>query len=67
MRVDTANLLQIRQLGVDALYRELGPVAMIRFFQQYDTGRGDYSVERNGWLDNISVEEIAEKANAGRK
>ncbi len=67
MRVDTANLFQIRQLGAEALYRELGPVAMIRFFQQYETGRGDYSVERHEWLDNISVEEIAEKAAAGRK
>ncbi len=39
MRVDAANLLQFRLLGVEALYRELDPVAMILFLQQYKTAR----------------------------
>ena len=38
--------------------RELGPVGMIRYFQQGNTGSGDYTAERHAWLDGISIEEI---------
>lgn len=42
----TATLDDIRQAGIEALVRELGPVGMIRFLQQFETGRGDYTAER---------------------
>lgn len=42
----TATLDDIRRAGVEALARELGPVGMIRFLQQFETGRGDYTAER---------------------
>jgi hypothetical protein len=31
---------------------------MIRFLQQFETGRGDYSKERHAVLDELSVDEI---------
>ena len=36
----------IRKLGIEAITKELGPVGMIRFFQQYELGYGDYTKER---------------------
>lgn len=62
MNIDNTDLNQIRRLGIEILNRELGPVVMIRFFQQYEKGYGDYSKERHEWIDKISIEEIAEKA-----
>ena len=61
MNIDPTDLFQIRQLGLEVLSHELGPVAMIRFLQQYETGTGDYSKERHQWLDKITIDDIAEK------
>ena len=62
MNIEPTNLFQIRQLGLEVLSRELGPVAMIRFLQQYEIGTGDYSKERHQWIDKLTIDDIAEKA-----
>jgi hypothetical protein len=59
--VSKMTLEEIREAGMQALIRELGPVGMIRFMQQFETGSGDYSVERHKWLDGMSIEAIVEK------
>jgi hypothetical protein len=59
MNIAEMTLEEIRQHGIDALARELGPVGMIRFLQQFETGKGDYTAERHQWLPN-DVEAIAE-------
>ncbi len=64
---ESANLYQIRQRGVEILNRELGPVATIRFLQQYEVGIGDYSIERHQWLDKMNIDDIAEAARKRRK
>jgi hypothetical protein len=61
MNVRTMTLEQIRLTGLEVLARELGPVGMVRFLQQFETGRGDYSVERHGWLDQLDVQTVAQK------
>ncbi|KOR32428.1 hypothetical protein TI05_07355 [Achromatium sp. WMS3] len=63
MLVNTTNLYQIRQTAFEVLNRELGPVAMIRFLQQYESGYGDYSKDRHQWIDNFSVADIVENMN----
>jgi len=45
--VKTMTLEEIRESGLKALDRELGPVGMVRFLHQFETGFGDYSVERH--------------------
>lgn len=56
-----ATLDEIRQAGVDALLRALGPVGMVRFLQQYTRGHGDYTRDRQEWLGNESVDELGER------
>jgi hypothetical protein len=51
---------QIRVAGLEALAQQLGPVGMIRFLQQFELGRGDYSVERHAWLAAQDVKTIME-------
>ncbi len=67
MSVQPMTLEQIRLAGLEALARELGPVGMVRFLQQFETGRGDYSVERHQWLDKLDVRTVAEKIQQRRK
>ena len=40
----------LRQAGLDALRRDLGAAGMVRFLQQFEMGRGDYTAERWQWL-----------------
>jgi hypothetical protein len=67
MSQQTMTLEQIRQTGIDLLARHLGPVGMIRFFQQSETGQGDYTTERHQWLGNKDVKTLAEEIIAKRK
>ena len=61
MDTQMMTLEQIRSAGLEALVRELGPVGMIRFLQQFDNGKGDYSKERHKWLDKLDVMTVAKK------
>ena len=48
----------VRRLGIDALTEKLGPIGMIEFMRQFDSGYGDYTKERHAWLDNLTIEDI---------
>ena len=48
----------IRRLGIDALTEKLGPIGMIEFMRQFDSGYGDYTKERLAWLDNLTIDDI---------
>ena len=67
MNVQTMTLMQIRSAGLAALARELGPVGMVRFLQQYETGKGDYSRDRHEWLDDLDAKTIANEMLESRK
>ena len=58
MNAATMTQEEIRQQGIAALAQQLGPVGMIRFLQQFESGHGDYSVERHQWLSD-DLETIA--------
>lgn len=60
MSMHSPTLEEIRRMGIEALARELGPVGMVRFLQQFEGGEGDYSVERRSWLGSPGVRELAE-------
>jgi hypothetical protein len=55
------TLEQIRTRGLEALSRELGPVGLVRFLQQFETGHGDYTAERYRWLGTPTVQDLAEE------
>ena len=61
----TAN--QIHELGIEALLQKLGPVGTIRFLHQYETGKGNYSVDRQQWLTVPDVETLANQIQRSRK
>jgi hypothetical protein len=53
----------IRKIGMEALNEKLGPIGMVEFIQQFDSGYGDYTKERHNWLDKLTVEEICGEIN----
>jgi hypothetical protein len=60
------TLEEIRQKGLKALQKELGRSGMIRFLQQFETGKGDYARERHSWVDQTSLNELRQLARRAR-
>lgn len=58
---------ELRRRGVDALAEALGPVGMIRFLQQFETGSGDYSRDRDRWLTDVEVSDVAARIKQRRE
>ena len=61
------TLEQIRLTGIKALSRELGPVGLVRFLQQFETGQGDYTAERQRWLGERTVQDLVQEIERRRK
>ena len=53
------TLEEIRERGIRALITDLGPVGMVRFLQQFETGCGDYTKERERWLGDLDIRTLA--------
>jgi hypothetical protein len=58
-QVIAKDMNTIRKLGIEALTEKLGPVGMVEFIHQFDSGYGDYTKDRHNWLDNLSIEDIS--------
>lgn len=67
MTTKPQSLEEIRRNGLEALAQALGPVGMVRFLQQFETGRGDYTNERHQWLAQNNVRTIAEQMRQNRQ
>ena len=50
--MSTKTLHQIQQEGLDVLVEKLGPDDTIRFLQIYETGSGDWTKDREKYLEN---------------
>lgn len=49
---------ELRRKGFLALVDALGYVNAIRFLQQYDPGQGDYTKERQQWLEQLNLDDF---------
>ncbi len=58
MRMRQMTLSEIRRQGLEALAEALGPVGMVRFLQQFELGVGDYTRERQRWLEGVRLETV---------
>jgi hypothetical protein len=54
-------LNEIRRKGLEILMEPLGPVGMVRFLQQFETGYGDYTAERESWLTETNLDTLGSK------
>jgi hypothetical protein len=61
------TLDEIRRQGLDALCSRLGRAGMVRFLQQFEPGEGDYSRQRQEWVDQLSLEDIKKAIRGGKR
>lgn len=57
ININLNNPMEIRTIGMNALKYALGPVGLVKFIQQYETGYGDYTKEKQNTPD-LNIEEI---------
>ena len=53
--------------GHAALLKELGPAGYLRFLQQYIGGMGDYTKERQRWIDKVDLSDLDWKFGGKKK
>ena len=66
MTMLTMSPAVIRKVGLEAVAKKLGPLGMVRFLQQFETGRGDYTKERDQWLKDADMKEIVSEIRKNR-
>ncbi len=67
MSIQTINPSRIRRAGLEALINALGPVGMVRFLQQFETGYGDYTEDRDKWLGETDVQQMVKEIRLRRE
>lgn len=66
MNVHIQSISQLTHRATDALIQELGVVDTIRFLNQFRTGSGNYTVEREQLFEGMSVKDIVAEIKARR-
>jgi hypothetical protein len=56
--IDQLNDEQFEQHAWDVLKRELGPDGLARFLRLHRSGPGDYSIDRDDWQKDLSMEQV---------
>ncbi len=57
---------EIQQTAFDVLHKQLGISNLIRFMQQYDKGYGNYTVDRDEWQNNYTVDSLFSEIEANK-
>ncbi len=58
MNIQTKPLSEITQQAIELLAKEIGIVNTVRFLNQFTTGYGDYTQEREGLFKDLTLDEI---------
>lgn len=58
INVDQMTPVEIQKAGLTVLAQELGAVGFVRFIQQYELGKGNYTKDRHQWLDQLSSGDV---------
>ncbi len=67
LAVEEMSEVEIRTVCLRAIEREVGPVGLARFLNQYLHGRGDYTEERREWLGNVTIDDVVAGATPQKK
>ena len=58
MNIQAKPLSEITRNAIDLLSKEMGIVDTVRFLNQFTTGYGDYTKERDALFENLTLDEI---------
>jgi hypothetical protein len=58
---------QVRAEGIQALAAALGPDDLVRFLLLFDQGSGDYTAERQAWVNKLDLDTILHRLDRHRQ
>ena len=58
MSIQPKPLSEITQQAIDLLFKEIGIVSTVRFLNQFTTGYGNYTEEREALFKDLTLEQI---------
>ncbi len=58
MIAEPRSLAEITQTALKVLYREIGVVNTVRFINQFTTGYGDYTKEREQLYSQLTLDDL---------
>ncbi|UXE59934.1 MAG: hypothetical protein KA717_30250 [Woronichinia naegeliana WA131] len=61
MITQTKNLSEITQQSIEVLFKEVGIANTIRFLNQFSTGYGNYTEEREKFFEDLTLNEVLAK------
>jgi hypothetical protein len=67
MKVEAKPLAEVTSRAIEVLCRELGPVDAIRFINQFKTGYGNYTAERDALFDGVILNQIISEIKQSRE
>jgi len=70
VNIEAKPLSEITRRATEILFQKMGVVDTLRFLNQFSTGRGDYTKERDKWLASLTLDEAVSQikaANFGRR
>jgi hypothetical protein len=67
MEVEARPLAEITSLALKVLYREIGIVNTVRFVNQFTTGYGNYTEEREQILKGVTLDDAVSDIKKQRK
>ena len=65
--LETKPLNQITQEAIQVLYQKIGVVNTVRFLNQFTTGYGDYTAERDALFADMTLDDILAEIKLERK
>ena len=66
MNIETRPISEINRRATHILFKKMGLVDTIRFLNQFSIGRGDYTKERENWLDKITLDDAISQIKSGK-
>lgn len=67
MNIQTKPLSEITQQAIELLTKEIGIVNTVRFLNQFTTGYGDYTEEREALFKDLTLDEILSAVKKGQR
>jgi hypothetical protein len=67
MNIQARPVSEISRRAAHILFKEMGVVDTIRFFNQFSLGQGDYTKEREKWLADVSLDEAISRIKSQRE
>ena len=65
-KIHMRPLAEITQVALRVLYKEIGVVNTVRFLNQFTTGYGDYTQERDGLFADLTLDDMVSEIKRAR-